>query len=270
MQIFLAEARSRLRWWDERPASTRRWTPFFLVLLLAIGGWGGWRLVRAVTAMESAIDPNHLTLPADCTQALVVSAENWSATRGQLQRWARVGQTWKREGRIVQVTLGRAGLAWGRGLNENPATGAQKREGDGKAPAGVFALGTVFGSHAQPPAGCRLPYRQATERDFWVDDAASPDYNQWVRLEAGAPEARWKSFERMLRHDDVYQWGLVVEHNTHPVQSGAGSAIFLHVWFGPDIPTSGCTAMGLENLLELLAWLDPEANPVLVQLPLTP
>jgi D-alanyl-D-alanine dipeptidase len=70
----------------------------------------------------------------------------------------------------------------------------------------------------------------------------------------------------MRRADNLYRWGIVVDHNTPPVP-GAGSCIFLHVWRGPESATNGCTAMAEHDLQSLITWLDPQANPVLVQLP---
>ena len=43
--------------------------------------------------------------------------------------------------------------------------------------------------------------------------------------------------------------------------------MFLHVWRGPGTTTAGCTAMPDPALADILAWLDAEADPVLVQLP---
>ena len=81
------------------------------------------------------------------------------------------------------------------------------------------------------------------------------------------PKQHWASFERMRRDDHQYEYGMVVEHNTQPVTPGRGSAIFLHVWLDPQTPTSGCTGMDRAHLLEVLRWLQPNANPLLVQVP---
>jgi D-alanyl-D-alanine dipeptidase len=77
----------------------------------------------------------------------------------------------------------------------------------------------------------------------------------------------WNSSEHMLRSDDLYRWGVVVDHNADPPRPGAGSCIFLHIWRGPGQPTVGCTAMPQENLESVLGWLDPAKKPLLVQLP---
>jgi D-alanyl-D-alanine dipeptidase len=71
----------------------------------------------------------------------------------------------------------------------------------------------------------------------------------------------------MLRPDGLYRWGLVVDHNAEPVIAGGGSCIFMHIWLGPDMGTTGCTAMAQEQLESVLARLDPARRPLLVQLP---
>ena len=67
--------------------------------------------------------------------------------------------------------------------------------------------------------------------------------------------------------DDEYRLGIFVAHNSSPAQPGAGSCIFLHIWKGPDVPTSGCTAMSAGAMESLLGWLDAAIPSVLVQLP---
>lgn len=129
-----------------------------------------------------------------------------------------------------------------------------KREGDGKTPSGIFALGDAFGYAEKMET--RLSYRQAGADDYWVDDAESPQYNQWVH---GKPNA--KSFEKMRRSDQLYSAGFIVEYNTSPVVKGAGSAIFFHVWKNKKKPTAGCVAMEDSNLHSLLRWLDPKQKP---------
>jgi L,D-peptidoglycan transpeptidase YkuD (ErfK/YbiS/YcfS/YnhG family) len=192
------------------------------------------------------------------------------ASRPVAQRFARErGESWAAAAPPHPVVLGRSGMAWGRGLHAQPAKAPRKREGDGKAPSGIFPFGTAFGYAAEPVPGSRWPYRQATETDFFVDDVDSRDYNQWIRLRMPQrdPGQRWKSFERMRRADLLYRHGLVVQHNTTPAIPGSGSAIFLHIWRGPGQPTAGCTAMAEADLIRLLKWLRPLHHPLLVQIP---
>ncbi len=138
------------------------------------------------------------------------------------------------------------------------AAPGEKREGDGRTPTGSFRLGPVFGYESAFPT--RMPYRQATANDLWVDDVQAADYNQWV--ERGKTEA--SSFELMLRDDVLYKLGIVVDYNTAPIVKGHGSAIFFHLWKGRDQPTSGCIALSEEDLGRIVRWLDPNASPLVV------
>jgi L,D-peptidoglycan transpeptidase YkuD (ErfK/YbiS/YcfS/YnhG family) len=72
------------------------------------------------------------------------------------------------------------------------------------------------------------------------------------------------SFEFLRRADHLYKWGIVIEYNTQPVIPGKGSAIFLHIWRQPGVATAGCVAMGEEQLVGLLQWLNPVKHPVII------
>jgi D-alanyl-D-alanine dipeptidase len=162
-------------------------------------------------------------------------------------------------------------LAWGAGVRlggvSDIRTTAEpvKKEGDGKAPAGIFRLSRAFGYAPQPPAGSKIGYVALSPSIECVDDAASRYYNRIEDREAVTPD--WHSSEQMLRSDDLYRWGLVVDHNADPPQPGAGSCIFMHIWLGPGQGTVGCTAMPQAKIESLLSWVDPAKNPLLVQLP---
>ncbi|MBV9924105.1 MAG: L,D-transpeptidase family protein [Acidobacteria bacterium] len=206
---------------------------------------------------------------ARARQLVVVATRGWDEVPGVLRRFERKGAkgVWTRVGADVPVAVGRSGLGWGAGLVETGAeAGPQKKEGDGKAPAGVFALGSAFGfAPLREAAWLRFPYVQLTPSVECVDDTASRSYNLIVdRLAAGSVD--WNSSEHM-RAVEGYRWGMVVRHNTAPTVPGRGSCIFLHVWSGPGKGTAGCTAMEEGNLTELLRWLDPKKSPLLVQLP---
>ena len=200
-------------------------------------------------------------------QLLVASARDWSSESGTLQRFSKSSGKWIAEGKPIPVVFG-SGLAWGVGLDRHSKSGPQKMEGDKRAPAGIFWLGPAFGFAAQPPGGSSFPYRQTTENDYFVDDPESASYNRWLRLKNNDdPHKLFRSAERMKWPDGVYELGVVVHHNMSPTIKGRGSAIFLHVWRGPDKPTVGCTAMSKEDMSILLRWLDPVKQPLLVQAP---
>jgi L,D-peptidoglycan transpeptidase YkuD (ErfK/YbiS/YcfS/YnhG family) len=210
------------------------------------------------------------SLPIETRQLLVVRTESWASAVGNLQRYQKIGERWRAIGKPIPVSVGKNGLAWGRGIYLNARRVPAKVEGDGCAPAGIFRLGPAFGYAPRSPAGCRLIYRAITERDYFVDAPAADEYNRWVTIPAGKlnqPEKLWPSFERMKRLDRLYELGIVVQQNDHPVVKGRGSAIFFHVWRNPGVPTVGCTAMARDDLLALLQWLEPRQEPLLVQAP---
>lgn len=208
-------------------------------------------------------------IPASSRQLLLVIAPDWNSAAARMQRFERptVSDAWRPVALAIPVSLGRSGLAWGRGLH--PQTGSpEKREGDGCAPAGVFAITALYGdADANSPLAlaAKLPYRPATPDLKAIDDPASVHYNRIVDQTAVVPD--WASCEDMLRSDERYAVGAVVAHNADPVLPGAGSCIFLHVWQAPGVPTAGCTAMALADMTALAGWLDASATPLLVQLP---
>ncbi len=134
----------------------------------------------------------------------------------------------------------------------------EKREGDGRTPAGIFPLKISFGYKESIPT--KMPYRQSLSDDLWVDDINALDYNRWVKEKS----TKALSFERMRRDDDLYKYGLVIEYNTAPVVKGYGSAIFFHVWRGKNRPTEGCVAVSEDNIVRILKWLDPQAAPLII------
>jgi L,D-peptidoglycan transpeptidase YkuD (ErfK/YbiS/YcfS/YnhG family) len=206
-------------------------------------------------------------VPAQSRQMLLSVSAGWDHTRATLQAYERPanGAPWAPVGAPIEASLGRAGLAWGRGLHPNGLPGPEKREGDGKSPAGVFDLRLVTGYAKAAPSGTRMPYRESTATLRCVDDARSVHYN---RLADEATEKKdWSSAEDMRRKDHLYRLVVWVGHNDAPVVPGGGSCIFLHLRSGPDATTSGCTAFEPEPMERLLRWLDPASRPVLVQLP---
>ncbi|MBV9774420.1 MAG: L,D-transpeptidase family protein, partial [Gemmatimonadetes bacterium] len=209
---------------------------------------------------------------ADARQLVVVTTDGWDELHGTLRRYerARRGGSWHAVGEPVRVVVGRSGLGWGTGVHAEaaPEGAPVKREGDGKAPAGAFRLGSAFGyaPRAEVP-WIRLPYIHSTESYRCVDDVKSAHYNRVV--DSAAVVKDWSgTVERMRLDTDQYRLGVIVEHNwgaqTRP---GGGSCIFLHIWKGPDEGTAGCTAMQPADIEALLRWLDPARRPALVQLP---
>ena len=120
---------------------------------------------------------------------------------------------------------------------------ADKREGDGATPVGVFPLRRVLyrADRIVPPATA-LPMLPIGESDGWCDDPTHPEYNRQVRL------AHTASHETLWRDDGLYDLVIVVGHNEDPPTPGLGSAIFIHVARPGYAPTEGCVALKLDEL----------------------
>lgn len=199
----------------------------------------------------------------EALQLLLVLSAGWDAVPATMQRYERApGRPWRAVGAPIAVSLGRSGLGWGTGVHPAPPLGPLKAEGDGRSPAGAYKLETAFGNE-KPET--KMPFIRSTPDVECIDDVKSKHYGHVVDRRK-VPHPDWHSSERMLRSDDLYQLGIIVEHNGAHV-AGDGSCIFLHVRNTPDTGTAGCTAMERDNLVTLLKWLDPAKQPLLVQLP---
>src|SRR5690606_25738514 len=139
-------------------------------------------LVASLLATSFRIPIDALNIPDQHQQLLLVLADSWDAPTGTLQKFERVNGEWIQSGKGVQVSLGKNGMGWGRGLHKSESSEPEKVEGDGKAPAGIFEFGAAFGYDNKAPKGIKIPYRPATSRDYWVDAPNSTDYNQWVTI----------------------------------------------------------------------------------------
>lgn len=204
---------------------------------------------------SDALDTSH--------QLIVVTTKNWTDIQGTAQRYERQGNTFRKYEAPFPVVVGKNGLAWGKGLGSvEQREGPVKREGDGKAPAGVFKLGRAFGYDSS--ADTKLPYLALTSTIECVDDSRSARYNELV--DGATVSKDWDSSERMRRDDDMYRKGIFIEHNT-PASPASGSCIFFHIWRGPTSPTLGCTAMDQADISRLFNWLDPRQSPLLIQMP---
>jgi L,D-peptidoglycan transpeptidase YkuD (ErfK/YbiS/YcfS/YnhG family) len=180
---------------------------------------------------------------------LVVSKSSWFfkdmvtvyALEKQQDKWNIIWEP-------ISAVIGKNGFA-------NPG---EKREGDGRTPSGIFLLDLAFGYDVL--INTLMPYRQVLPDDIWVDDVNASDYNRWVKKENTSA----KSYEKMKRDDNLYKYGIVIDYNTNPVIKGNGSAIFFHVWASEDITTEGCVAVSENDIIRILAWLNPAAKPVII------
>lgn len=210
------------------------------------------------------------TIDAKHQQLILVLTDNWQANTGEQYRFERsFGKAhWQLVADKTPVTIGRTGLAWGIGLHPKQS-GYHKQEGDGKAPAGIFTLGSAFGYLNQVNTG--LAYQAMSRYDYCIDVKGSNYYNQIVSSQVVGDSAIQGSSEPMRRDlhlngDQVYKKGFVINHNPNNI-SGSGSCIFAHLWRASDKSTAGCTAMPEKEIDKTLNWLDKEKQPLYIALP---
>ena len=205
-------------------------------------------------------------------QLVVVTTADWNAPTGMLRAFERNGDgRWRETTPSFAVNVGRSGSGWGLGLHDarDQDVGPLKREGDGRAPAGVFAIGSAFGY--APTLTTGLGYQAMQANDWCIDVPDSPLYNRIVDRSLAKAPGLDRSSEPMRRDlqpkpDDLYKLGFVIEHNSQASPQG-GSCIFAHLQRAPGAPTAGCTSMPEDALRGLLAWLRADAQPVFVLLP---
>ncbi|MBC7778286.1 MAG: hypothetical protein H7246_22830 [Phycisphaerae bacterium] len=197
-----------------------------------------------------------------CRQLVVVVSPNDGSVKARLFKFEKSGKKWHQVGQAHPVNLGKKGLAWGRGV-QSAKHGLQKKEGDQRSPAGIFRFGTAFGYAEAETIPLKLPYLPITEEQLCIEDSNSPYYNQLV--DAAQVQQEWTARENMMRADEQYKWGIFVKQNLPPAPEG-GSCIFFHLWRAPGSGTLGCTAMAEDNLLSLMQWLDPQKEPLLMQM----
>ena len=151
-------------------------------------------------------------------------------------------------GRLLPCAIGRGGIT------------AEKREGDGGSPVGSWRVefGWYRADRMAAPASA-IPFRAAGARDGWSDDPADAAYNAPVTL----PQTC--SHERMRRGDRLYDLVLVLNHNRAPAIPGEGSAIFVHCWRAPRLPTAGCIAFPPRVLRWIIATWQPRRDRVIIR-----
>ena len=201
-------------------------------------------------------------------QLVVFVAPDWTTTTGTLRRFERsdTRSAWTPAASAIPAVIGRTGLAWADRSLATATAQPVKHEGDGKSPAGAFALDTAFGFAPRGEMSwLRVPYSPLVAGTDCVDDEASVHYNTVVDR-AAVPKVDWTSAEHM-RAINQYRIGVIVGYNAAPPTPGRGSCIFLHIWGGPQSTTAGCTAMDANRLEALMRWLDAKRYPALVQLP---
>lgn len=150
------------------------------------------------------------------------------------------------DGWTIPVALGRGGIK------------ANKREGDGGTPRGVFHPRQLWwraDRHVRPQTF--LPVRAIRIEDAWCEDPADRHYNQAIQL------GRGRAGDRLTRDDHLYDFIVEIDHNTAPRVAGRGSAVFLHLARANFSPTAGCISMTQSAMLRLLRRMGPQTRIVI-------
>jgi L,D-peptidoglycan transpeptidase YkuD (ErfK/YbiS/YcfS/YnhG family) len=149
-------------------------------------------------------------------------------------------------GRTIPVALGRGGIR------------ANKREGDGGTPRGIFhSLRLWWRADRDKRPRTLLPVRAIASEDAWCEDPNNRHYNRPVRLQRGS------SGDRLRREDHLYDFIVEIDHNVRPRIAGRGSAVFLHLARENFGPTAGCVSMPKSAMLHLLQRLGPRTKIVI-------
>jgi L,D-peptidoglycan transpeptidase YkuD (ErfK/YbiS/YcfS/YnhG family) len=144
---------------------------------------------------------------------------------------------------VARVALGRGGIR------------ADKREGDGGTPQGVFRpLRLWWRSDRLIRPRTLLPMRPIGAGDAWCEDPQDRRYNRPFRRSANEPG------DLLRRGDNLYDMVIEIDHNTRPRVAGRGSAVFVHLARPRYAPTAGCVALSPADLRRLLGRLSTKTR----------
>jgi L,D-peptidoglycan transpeptidase YkuD (ErfK/YbiS/YcfS/YnhG family) len=186
------------------------------------------------------------TIPASTTQVVIVHGGSYTTTYATLETYQRSGGVWRPVFAPMAARIGQ------RGFTDTP------HEGAAATPTGVYSIGATFYGNSPNP-GVHYAYHHLVQGDYWDENVSSPTYNTFVHGSdpGGASEALWQS-------PTAYSYFAFINYNV-PAVPGEGSGIFLHQSLNRY--TAGCVALPRDDLLRVLRWLDPAANPRIVMAP---
>lgn len=197
------------------------------------GAGAGESTDTGAPVIDGVIQPRNLKAAETADQMIVVVgtggcyADTYYYKKGE-DSWDMV---WK-EASIV----GRGGIT------------SDKKEGDGKTPAGTYGFTVAFGLKEDP--GSILSYHKVVKGDYWVDDSSSAYYNKLVNT-SSTPKT-WNSAENLAAASPYYNYALALDYNSDCVP-GKGSAIFLHCFTASaDNGSAGCIRLPEARAMELV------------------
>ncbi|MBF9234589.1 L,D-transpeptidase family protein [Microvirga alba] len=130
-----------------------------------------------------------------------------------------------------------------------------KREGDKRSPIGVFPLRYgFFDSTAFPdmPRDLRFPFVPLSSDMIWEEEGGH--YNRLVFAEG--TERADERLQR-TRRERLFDVIIPIGFNDSVVESGRGSALFIHAASSDGSGTAGCVGIPREHLVEFLRRLEP-------------
>ena len=187
-----------------------------------------------------------IDLPRNVGQLITVEALRSRTTSASLRLWRRDGQCWTAAGGPWSARVGWNGLS------------ANRREGDGTTPMGVFAVGPMMYGNSPNP-GVRYRYRRLACGDWWNEDPRSSTYNTFQHVRCGTRPPFRTTTPGLWESKRAYRHFAVIDFNMRPVVPGRGSGIFLHAQTGRS--TNGCVSLPADKLVAALRWLRPAARP---------
>lgn len=97
-------------------------------------------------------------------------------------------------------------------IGENGIT-ANKTEGDGKTPEGIFEFGLAFGMHCKKciELNKNIEYIKINKNLYWVDDIHSKYYNQLVNITKVKKD--WGSAEHLIEYQKEYEYAIEIKVN---------------------------------------------------------
>jgi len=201
-------------------------------------------------------------------QLILVTASGWGDSAGQVQRYRRAlaGSAWEKIGSPSPCVLGKAGLDAAESVPGRAGTWPEKKDGDGKTPAGIFAPAQAFGFKSAAQAkdmGLKLPYAEVGDSLICVSDPKSPQFGKLATPGA----ARTPRGVNLAKAGEANKWGLLL--GAFDQGQAPGPCLFVHLWDEPGKATGGDIGCHEARMLELLAWLDPSASPAVAIVPVS-
>jgi L,D-peptidoglycan transpeptidase YkuD (ErfK/YbiS/YcfS/YnhG family) len=173
----------------------------------------------------------------EATRLIVVTTDTMETAVAEIETFERQGREapWRRRSQAQPAVVGRNGLGWGIEFRRHGEHGGPiKNEGDGRSPAGIYRIGVPFGF---APAPHKRYMELKRDEHVCVDELKSAHYGRIVARSEAGPETSGEEMAAI----PVYKRGIVVDYPARAIEK-SGSCIFVHIWEGEGIGTSGCVA----------------------------